>query len=59
MFEFVDNVFQNVVIKVVGVGGGGGNVVEYMFLNQVDGVDFICVNMDVQVLKNMNFKILL
>ncbi|MGC1507959.1 cell division protein FtsZ [Ketobacter sp. MCCC 1A13808] len=59
MFELVDNVPQNAVIKVVGVGGGGGNAVEHMLSNQVDGVDFICANTDAQALKNMNSKTLL
>jgi len=59
MFELVDNVPQNAVIKVVGVGGGGGNAVEHMLSNQVDGVEFICANTDAQALKNMNSKTLL
>ena len=59
MFELVDNVPQNAVIKVVGVGGGGGNAVEHMLSSQVDGVEFICANTDAQALKNMNAKTLL
>ncbi len=59
MFELVDNVPQNAVIKVVGVGGGGGNAVEHMITSDVDGVDFICANTDAQALKNMNAKTLL
>ena len=59
MFELVDNVPQNAVIKVVGVGGGGGNAVEHMLTNDVDGVEFICANTDAQALKNMNAKTLL
>ncbi|RLU00419.1 cell division protein FtsZ [Ketobacter sp.] len=59
MFELVDNVPQNAVIKVVGVGGGGGNAVEHMLSNEVDGVEFICANTDAQALKNMNAKTLL
>ncbi len=59
MFELVDNVPQNAVIKVVGVGGGGGNAVEHMLASQVDGVEFICANTDAQALKNMNAKTLL
>ncbi len=50
MFELVDNVPQNAVIKVVGVGGGGGNAVKHMISNDVDGVGFICANTDVQAL---------
>lgn len=52
MFELVDNVPQNAVIKVVGVGGGGGNAVKHMVESQVDGVDFICANTDAQALTN-------
>lgn len=59
MFELVDNVPQNAVIKVIGVGGGGGNAVEHMMSSQVDGVEFICANTDAQALKNMNAKTLL
>jgi cell division protein FtsZ len=40
-FEIVEDVPQNAVIKVVGVGGGGGNAVKHMIQNCVDGVDFI------------------
>lgn len=39
-------------IKVIGLGGGGGNAVDYMVRSQVEGVDFICANTDVQALKN-------
>lgn len=54
MFELVDNVPQSAVIKVVGVGGGGGNAVKHMISNAVDGVDFICANTDAQALTNMD-----
>lgn len=59
MFELVDNVPQNAVIKVVGVGGGGGNAVNHMLNKQVDGVDFICANTDAQALKNLATKTVL
>lgn len=59
MFELVDNAPQNAVIKVVGVGGGGGNAVNHMLNNQVSGVDFIVANTDAQALKNLNAKTLL
>jgi cell division protein FtsZ len=39
-------------IKVIGLGGGGGNAVDYMVRSQVQGVDFICANTDLQALKN-------
>ncbi len=53
MFELVDAVPQNAVIKVVGVGGGGGNAVRHMISNQVEGVEFICANTDSQALKDL------
>jgi len=59
MFELVDNVPQNAVIKVIGVGGGGGNAVEHMLASSVEGVEFICANTDAQALKNMNSRTLL
>ena len=52
MFELVDNLPQNAVIKVIGVGGGGGNAIEHMLQAQISGVDFICANTDAQALKN-------
>ena len=52
MFELVDAFNQNAVIKVVGVGGGGGNAVEHMIQANIEGVDFICANTDAQALKN-------
>ena len=53
MFELVDNVPQNAVIKVIGVGGGGGNAVKHMIANNIDGVEFICANTDAQALTDM------
>jgi cell division protein FtsZ len=53
MFEFVDNAPQNAVIKVIGVGGGGGNAVKHMVANNVHGVDFVCANTDAQALNNV------
>ncbi|MCC6302412.1 MAG: cell division protein FtsZ [Gammaproteobacteria bacterium] len=51
MFELMDSYSQNAVIKVIGVGGGGGNAVEHMVSAQIEGVDFICANTDAQALK--------
>ncbi len=51
-FEFPNN--QNSIIKVIGVGGGGGNAVNYMFEQGIDGVDFIVCNTDLQALKQSN-----
>ena len=59
MFELVDNIPQNAVIKVIGIGGGGGNAVEHMLTSSVEGVEFICANTDAQALKNMNSRTLL
>lgn len=56
MFELVDEPQHNAVIKVVGIGGGGGNAVEHMVSSQVEGVDFICANTDSQALKNMSAR---
>ena len=53
MFELVDAISQNAVIKVIGVGGGGGNTVKHMIDNCVEGVEFICANTDSQALKGM------
>ena len=50
MFELVDTVSQQAVIKVIGVGGGGGNAVEHMLTAELDGVDFINANTDAQML---------
>ena len=46
MFELVDNVPQSPVIKVIGVGGGGGNAVNHMVKSNIEGVEFICANTD-------------
>ena len=56
MFELVDNLPQNAVIKVIGVGGGGGNAVRHMLTSSVDGVDFICANTDAQALIELDAK---
>ena len=59
MFELVENVPQSAVIKVIGVGGGGGNAVHHMITNEVDGVEFICANTDAQALNNLKTKTIL
>lgn len=59
MFELVDNVPQNAVIKVIGIGGGGGNAVKHMISNDVEGVDFICANTDAQALKDIDARTVL
>ena len=57
MFEIIDNVAQSAVIKVIGVGGGGGNAVQHMITNTIDGVEFICANTDAQALDKMETKL--
>ena len=59
MFELVDAENTNAVIKVIGVGGGGGNAVEHMVLANLDGVDFICANTDAQAMKKSSAKTML
>ena len=59
MFELIENIPQSAVIKVLGVGGGGGNAVHHMITNEVDGVDFICANTDSQALNNLKAKTIL
>lgn len=55
-FEFMDTYSQSAVIKVIGVGGGGGNAVEHMVQQNLEGVDFICANTDAQALKNSSAR---
>lgn len=52
MFEVIDTGPQNAVIKVVGVGGGGGNAIQHMMAGHIEGVEFICANTDAQALRN-------
>ena len=59
MFELMDNYSQEAVIKVVGVGGGGGNAVEHMLLQNIEGVEFIVANTDAQAMKNSSARTLL
>ncbi|MED5523575.1 cell division protein FtsZ [Gallaecimonas pentaromativorans] len=54
MFEFVDGHSDEAVIKVIGVGGGGGNAVQHMVEQTIEGVEFIAANTDAQALKNSN-----
>jgi len=59
MFELVDTYSQEAVIKVIGVGGGGGNAVSHMLAANLDGVEFICANTDVQALNKTRVPVLL
>jgi len=56
MFELVDVDSQNAIIKVIGVGGGGGNAVNHMLRANIEGVEFICANTDAQALNNSEVK---
>ncbi|CAM3981616.1 cell division protein FtsZ [Vreelandella rituensis] len=60
MFELIDNApSSSAVIKVVGVGGGGGNAVNHMVESNIEGVEFICFNTDAQALKRVSAKTVL
>ena len=56
MFELMDAYNQSAVIKVIGVGGGGGNAVAHMLTSGIEGVEFMCVNTDSQALKHAKVK---
>ena len=58
-FEIVDACQEAAEIKVIGVGGGGGNAVQHMLTQSIDGVDFICANTDAQALSNSTANTLL
>ena len=57
-FELVEN-SSSAVIRVIGVGGGGGNAVEHMVASEIEGVEFVCVNTDSQALKNVSARTVL
>ena len=59
MFELMDAYSQSAVIKVIGVGGGGGNAIQHMLTANVEGVEFVCANTDAQALKNSSVKTIL
>ncbi|KRG69951.1 cell division protein FtsZ [Pseudoxanthomonas dokdonensis] len=56
-FELVEKMAPNAVIKVIGVGGGGGNAVAHMVSSSVDGVEFVTANTDSQAIKNCGAKL--
>ena len=56
MFELMDQHSQSAVIKVIGVGGGGGNAVAHMVNSGIEGVDFICANTDAQALNSARVR---
>ena len=59
MFEIMDRDSQEAVIKVIGVGGCGGNAVAHMIEKEVGGVEFICANTDMQALKKSRAETIL
>ncbi|RUO78525.1 cell division protein FtsZ [Pseudidiomarina taiwanensis] len=52
VFEVIDNFDSDAVIKVIGVGGGGGNAVKHMISESIEGVQFIAANTDAQSLRD-------
>ncbi len=59
MFELGDTSPQNAQIKVIGIGGGGGNAVEHMMAESIDGVEFVCANTDAQALNRSSARVIL
>jgi cell division protein FtsZ len=59
MFEIMEKDSQEAVIKVIGVGGCGGNAIEHMITKNLSGVEFICTNTDMQALKKSSAKTIL
>ncbi|MCX7089272.1 MAG: cell division protein FtsZ, partial [Methylococcales bacterium] len=52
-YELIDMCSENANIKVIGVGGGGGNAVNHMVNSNIEGVQFICANTDAQALRRL------
>ena len=50
MFELMDAAGQSAVIKVIGIGGGGGNAIDHMLSASLEGVEFVNANTDSQAL---------
>src|SRR3569833_4678528 len=59
MYELMDTCPQNAVIKVIGVGGGGGYAVEHMVKSSIEGVEFVCAFFDAQALRNASTRTVL
>ena len=57
MIELIDTEAQEAVIKVIGVGGCGGNAIDHMIAQGVQGVEFICANTDAQALKRNQARV--
>ena len=58
-FELVNATNQPAIIKVIGVGGGGGNAVMHMLGSNIEGVEFVCANTDAQELKRSGVEAVL
>lgn len=58
MFELGEYSPQNAQIKVIGIGGGGGNAIEHMMAESIDGVEFVCANTDAQALNRVSCPVL-
>ena len=59
MSELAELSRQNAVIKVIGVGGGGGNAVQHMMNHPIEGVEYIYANTDSQALRNARVNTIL
>ena len=59
MFELGETFPKNAKIKVIGIGGGGGNAIEHMIAENIDGVEFVCANTDSQALGRSNARVVL
>ena len=56
MFELGESSPHNAVIKVIGIGGGGGNAIEHMIAEGIEGVEFVCANTDAQALNRSSAR---
>jgi cell division protein FtsZ len=59
MFELMEDHNEEAIIKVIGVGGGGGNAVEHMVSQTIEGVEFVTANTDSQALRNSSADVTL
>ncbi len=59
MFELMEDHSEEAIIKVIGVGGGGGNAVEHMVAQTIEGVEFVTANTDSQALRNSSANVTL
>jgi cell division protein FtsZ len=59
MCELMEDHSEEAIIKVIGVGGGGGNAVEHMVAQTIEGVEFVTANTDSQALRNSSADVTL